>query len=95
MVCTSPGWPIREGPSSKGMGVAESAEANLRVIQHQLEQHMSVSLDIVCVACQHLLMGRQVRLELLPYQVIALLLLEVHCRAQEPSAMVLYCQRHW
>ena len=64
---------------------ARSAEADLRVIQHQLEQHVSVSLDVVCVACQHLLVSRQVRLQLLPHQVIALLLLEVHCRAQQPS----------
>lgn len=76
------------------MGVTKSAEADLRVIQHQLEQHMSVPLDVVCVARQHLLMSGQVRLQLLPHQVIALLLLEMHCRAQNLSTMMLCWQQH-
>lgn len=43
---------------------------------------MRVPLHIVSVSRQHLLVRHEVRLQLLLHQVIALLLLEVHCAHQ-------------
>jgi hypothetical protein len=41
---------------------------------------MGLPLYVLCVARKHLLVSRQMRLQLLPDYVIALLLLEVDCR---------------